>query len=57
MICLDLEGRQFHNNEQVEVAFLSGCICLSRNFYCDGIFTVMSRWDSCIKTFGDYVEK
>jgi hypothetical protein len=57
MICLDLGGRQFHNNEQVEVAFVSGCRCLSRNFYRDGIFTVMSRWDSCTKTFGDYVEK
>jgi hypothetical protein len=37
--------------------FVNGCACRRPDFYIDGIFELVPRWDKCISVLGDYAEK
>jgi hypothetical protein len=52
-----LGGRLFHNNEEVEIAVDEWLRMQKPNFYRDGIFKLVPRWDKCINVLGDYIEK
>jgi hypothetical protein len=52
-----LGGRRFHNNEEVEMAVGERLRMQEPDFYRDGIFKLVPRWDKCISVLGDYVEK
>jgi histone-lysine N-methyltransferase SETMAR len=47
-----LEGRSFITNEDVEAAVRTHDI----DFYQEGFFKLVKRWDRCINVGGDYVE-
>jgi hypothetical protein len=52
-----LAGRRFHSNEEAEMA-VRGLLRMQRpDFYRDGIFKLVPRWEKCINVLGDYVEK
>jgi hypothetical protein len=52
-----LAGRQFHNNEEVEMA-VNEWLCMQEpDFYRDGIFKLVPKWDKCISVLGYCVEK
>jgi histone-lysine N-methyltransferase SETMAR len=48
-----LEGRRFTTNEVVEAAVRTQ----DTDFYQQGFFKFVKRWDKCINVSGDYVEK
>jgi hypothetical protein len=48
-----LEGRCFTTNEDAETAVRTQ----NTNFYQQGFFKLVKRWDRCINVDGDYVEK
>jgi histone-lysine N-methyltransferase SETMAR len=48
-----LEGRRFTTNEDVEAAERTQ----DTDFYQQGFFKLVKRWDKCINVGGDYVEK
>jgi hypothetical protein len=52
-----LEGRRFLSSEEVEMAVSEWLRMQEPNFFGDGIFKLMPRWDKCITVLGDYVEK
>jgi hypothetical protein len=52
-----LAGRRFHSNEEVEMAVSEWLGMQQPDFYRDGIFKLVPRWDRCIGVVGDYVEK
>jgi hypothetical protein len=52
-----LGGRRFHNNEEVEMAVGEWFRMQEPDFYRDGIFKLVPRWDKCTNVLGDYVEK
>jgi hypothetical protein len=52
-----LGGRRFHNNEEVEMAVGEWLRMQEPDFYRDGIFKLVPRWDKCINVLRDYVEK
>jgi hypothetical protein len=52
-----LGGRRFHNNEEVEMAVGEWLRMQEPDFYRDGIFKLVPRWDKCISVLGDRVEK
>jgi histone-lysine N-methyltransferase SETMAR len=52
-----LEGRCFTTNENVEAAVQTFVCTQDTDFYQQGFFKLMKRWDKCISVSGDYVEK
>jgi histone-lysine N-methyltransferase SETMAR len=48
-----LEGCRFTTNEDVEAAVRTR----DTDFYQQGFFELVKRWDKCINVGGDYVEK
>jgi hypothetical protein len=48
-----LEERRFTTNEDTEAAVRTH----DTNFYQQGFFKLVMRWDKCINVGGDYVEK
>jgi hypothetical protein len=48
-----LDGRRLTTNEDVEAAVRTQ----DTEFYQQGFFKLMKRWDKCINVGGDYVEK
>jgi hypothetical protein len=52
-----LGGCRFHNNEEVEMVAGEWLRMQEPDFYRDGIFKLVPRWDKCINVLGDYVEK
>jgi hypothetical protein len=52
-----LGGRRFHNNEEVEMAVGEWLRMQEPDFYRDGIFKLVPKWDKCINVLGDYAEK
>jgi hypothetical protein len=48
-----LEGRRFTRNEDAEAAARTQ----DTDFYRQGFFKLVKRWDKCIDVGGDYVEK
>jgi hypothetical protein len=48
---------RIHNNEEVELAFGNWLRIQEPDFYRDGVFKLVPRWDKCINVLGDYVEK
>jgi hypothetical protein len=52
-----LEGRRFHNNEEVEMAVREWLRTQKLDFYRDEVFKFLPGWDKCVNVLGDYVEK
>jgi histone-lysine N-methyltransferase SETMAR len=48
-----LEGRRFTTNEDAEAAVR----IRDTDFYQQGFFKIVKRWDKCINVGGDYAEK
>jgi hypothetical protein len=48
-----LEGRRFTTNEDAEAAVRTQ----DTDFYQQGFFKLVKRWDKCISVGGDYVEE
>jgi histone-lysine N-methyltransferase SETMAR len=48
-----LKGRRFTTNEDAEAAVRTQ----DTDFYQQGFFKFVKRWDKCINVGGDYVEK
>jgi hypothetical protein len=48
-----IEGRRFTTDEDVEAAIRTQ----DTDFYQQGFFKFVKRWDKCISVGGDYVEK
>ena len=53
----NLEGHQFHSNEEFEIAVCEWVQMHKPDFYCDGIFKLVPKWGKCINTLKDYDEK
>jgi hypothetical protein len=51
------EGRRFTINEDVEEAVRTFVRTQNTDFYQQGFFKLVKRWDKCINVGGDYVEK
>jgi hypothetical protein len=52
-----LSGKRFASDQEVENEIRNWLTNLDANFYAEGILKLVSRWDKCLKLFGDYVEK
>jgi hypothetical protein len=52
-----LGGHRFYNNEDVEMAVGERLQMQEPDFYCDGIFKLVLKWDKCINVLRDYVKK
>jgi hypothetical protein len=52
-----LAGRRFHSNEEAEMAVRGLLRMQEPDFYRDGIFKLVPRWEKCISVLGDYFEK
>jgi hypothetical protein len=52
-----LEGWRFTTNEDVEAAVRTFVHTHDTDFYQQGFFKLVKRWDKCINVSGDYIEK
>jgi hypothetical protein len=52
-----LGGRRFHNNQEVEMAVGEWLLMQEPDFYGDGMFNLVPRWDKCIIVLADCVGK
>jgi hypothetical protein len=52
-----LPGRNFHSNEEVEIAIPEWLWVEDADFYIDGIFKLFLKWGKCISVLRDYVGK
>ncbi|GFG39282.1 hypothetical protein Cfor_02207 [Coptotermes formosanus] len=52
-----LGGRRFKSNEEVKDAVKEGLNGLTAEVYDEGIPSLITRYDKCLNTGGDYVEK
>jgi histone-lysine N-methyltransferase SETMAR len=50
-------GKRFASDQEVENETRNWLTNLDANFYAEGILKLVSRWEKCLKLFGDYVEK
>jgi hypothetical protein len=50
-------GQRFASDQEVENETRNWLTNLDANFYAEGILKLVSRWEKCLKLFGDYVEK
>jgi hypothetical protein len=50
-------GRRFHSNEEVQMAVREWLRVQEPDFYSDGVFKLVPRWDKCISVLGDHVNK
>jgi hypothetical protein len=52
-----LGGRRFHSHEEGEITVREWLRMQEPNFYSDGSFEFVLRWDKCINVIRDCVEK
>ena len=52
-----LGGQRFVANDEPQDAVKTYLSSLAANFFAEGIEKLVSRYDICLKFFGDYVEK
>ena len=52
-----MRGIHFQTNEKVKAAVSKWPRTQSTEFYAKGIDNLISRWNKCVETAGDYVEK
>jgi hypothetical protein len=52
-----LPGKRLPSDQEVENETRNWLTNLDTNFYAEGIFKLLSRWDKCLDLFGDYVEQ
>jgi len=51
-----LGGQRFSANDELQDAVKTYLSSLAANFFAEGIEKLVSRYDKCLKRFGDYVE-
>jgi hypothetical protein len=52
-----LGGHWFESNEEAEMTVWKGLQMQQRNFYCDRILKLVSKWEKHIKVLRDYAEE
>ena len=52
-----LGGKRFNDDEELISAVQTWLKSLDVNFFKDGVFSLLSRWQKCVDLHGDYIEK